>query len=47
MNPSPILPPHSLDQPGVVKIALGAATTEALAVVGPHVRFIPKPFEKK
>lgn len=31
----PILPPHRLDKPAVVKIALGKAASEALRAVGP------------
>ena len=34
ISPSPILPHHPLDKPGVVKIALGASASEALAALG-------------
>jgi hypothetical protein len=33
---SPILDRHSLDHPGVMKIALGQSSTEALKAIGPH-----------
>lgn len=36
MSASRILPPHSLDHPGVVKIALGQLASDALAALGPH-----------
>lgn len=33
-TPTPILPQHSLDHPGVVKIALGQSASDALAALG-------------
>ena len=33
---SPILPPHPLDHPGMVKIALSQAASDALAAVGKY-----------
>ena len=36
MSPSPVIPPHPLDQPGVVKIALSQASTDALTALGRH-----------
>lgn len=33
---SPVLPPHPLDNPGVTKIALSHAASEALEAIGPH-----------
>ena len=36
-GPSPILPRHPLDQPGVVKIVLGQTASEALHGLGKHV----------
>jgi hypothetical protein len=33
---SPIIPPHPLDHPGVTKIALSLAASEALVAIGPH-----------
>ncbi len=33
---SPVLPPHPLDRPGVIKIVLSEAATVALGAAGPH-----------
>lgn len=37
---NPVLPPHPLDHPGVVRIALGFAASEALKGLGKHVLII-------
>ena len=33
---SPVIPRHPLDHPGVVKILLSRAASEALEAIGPH-----------
>jgi len=35
MNP-PLLPPHPLDHPSVIKIMLGQTARDALKAIGPH-----------
>lgn len=38
-----ILPPHPLDQPGIVKIALGESASAALKSLGQHLLVIAAP----
>ena len=36
MTASPVIPPHPLDRPGVVKIMLGQLASDAVAALGEH-----------